>query len=231
MGDILKNELIELFNEYQDLSYKKFISKLIPNISSDTIIGVKIPIIRKIYLKNAKEKKYDFFTFELPHFFLEENLFHACFLSKIKDYDKLIFELNRFLPYIDNWLVCDIIKPCIIKENLDIFLVEIKRWLKSANTYEVRFAVVMLLNYYLDDSKYIDEINYLLVNLKTDEYYINMAISWYFSYALIKQYNKTIYIFENHLLDKWINNKSIQKAIDSKRISDNTKIYLKTLKF
>lgn len=219
----------DILFSYQDLDFKKFNSKLVPNISSDRVIGVKVPIIRKIAKDLYKTNNYQEFINTLPHKYLEEYILNACFISLEKDINKVINMLEIFLPYVDNWCVCDMIKIKCIKGNHDIFLNFIKICLKSKHTYMVRFGIVSLLSYYLDD-EFDSGINTLVLKIKSNEYYINMAIAWYFSFAIIKQYDSTIYIFENKLLDKWVHNKSIQKCIESYRIDKKTKDYLKSLK-
>jgi len=224
----MNNIIKELF-KHKDEKYKRFNSKLIPNIDRKKIIGVKIPDIRKIYkMMNSLEK--DIFINNLPHEYHEENLLHAIILSNYKtDVNELLKKIDQFLPYIDNWAVCDILSFKIFLNHKELILKKIEKWINSKHEYTVRFAIVILLKYYLND-KYINKTNNLVLNINKKEYYINMAIAWYFSYALIYQYNTTIIIFENKILNKWLHNKSIQKAIESYRIPKDKKEYLKTLK-
>jgi 3-methyladenine DNA glycosylase AlkD len=222
MDDIL-NEIVN----NKDESYRIFSIKSIPNINSNKIIGVRIPILRNISKKYYSYRKK--FMNNLPHKYQEENLIHSFFISQNTNLDEVLTELDTFLPYIDNWAVSDTISPKVFKKDLNKVYKYIKKWIKSKYVYEKRFAICSLLQFYLDsdfDLKY----NNLVLSVKSNEYYINMAIAWYFSFALIKQYDKTISIFENKLLDKWVHNKSIQKAIESYRISDEKKKYLKSLK-
>jgi 3-methyladenine DNA glycosylase AlkD len=222
MDDIL-NEIVN----NKDKSYRIFSIKSIPNINSNKIIGVRIPILRNISKKYYSYRKK--FMNNLPHKYQEENLIHSFFISQNTNLDEVLTELDTFLPYIDNWAVSDTISPKVFKKDLNKVYKYIKKWIKSKYVYEKRFAICSLLQFYLDsdfDLKY----NNLVLSVKSNEYYINMAIAWYFSFALIKQYDKTISIFENKLLDKWVHNKSIQKAIESYRISDEKKKYLKSLK-
>ena len=165
----------------------------------------------------------------LPHDYFEENMAHGLIISEFDDYEKTIDALNIFLPYVNNWAVCDCIKPKTFKKNKNRLIVDIKRWLKSKDTYVLRFAVSMLMTYFLDDDFNEEYLN-IVSKVKSDEYYVNMMIAWYYATALAKQYDATIpYIVENKL-DKWINNKTIQKAIESYRINDESKIYLKQFK-
>lgn len=219
-------KIIDKLFEYQDLKFKDFNSKLIPNITPYSVIGVKTPIIRSI----AKElNDYEEFIHELPHMYHEENMLHASIISLQKDVDKVILMLDDFLDYVDNWAVCDTISPKAFKKDYYKSLKFIKKCLKSKKTYRIRFGIVSLLQFFLDD-EFSDEINNLVLSIKSDEYYVNMAKAWYFSFALIKQYDKTIEIIKNKKLDKWTHNKSIQKAIESYRVSNDKKEYLRTLK-
>lgn len=224
--DIITNKLNELSND----KYKLFTSKLIPNIDIDNIIGVKIPDIRK-FAKSIKNLDYvNEFLLELPHKYQEENLLHGIILSiKYNDIDILLSKLDVFLNYADNWAVTDIISPKLFKKYPDKVFNKIKEWLSSNNEYKIRFGIVSLLQFYLDDNFKEEELK-IVMNVKYDSYYVNMAKAWFYSFALIKQWDKTIDFFEKKKLDKWIHNKSIQKAIESYRINDNRKNYLRSLK-
>lgn len=219
---------IKLYNN-RDIKYKEFTSSLIPNIDKKNIIGVRIPVIRKMAKDMYKSNDYQSFIDDLPHKYLEENILHSCILSLYDDIDDLIIELDKYLPFVDNWSVCDTIKPKIFKNNLEKVYNKIKEWVVSNETYKIRYGIVALLNYYLDEG-FSEEYNNLVLSIKSEDYYVNMAIAWYFSFALIKQYKITIKIFENKYLDKWVHNKAIQKAIESYRIDSETKEYLKSLK-
>ncbi len=217
----------ELFNN-QDIKYKEFTSRSIPNIDVNSIIGVRIPILRKI----AKEinNKGDFLNI-LPHKYHEENIIHGALISMNKDLNEVLKELELFLPYVNNWAVCDTISPKIFKKNLDIVYPYIVNWINSDEEYKIRFGVVSLLQFYLNDSKYIKKINKLVLSIKKSTYYIDMAIAWYFSFAIVKQYNETIKVFERkEIKNEWIHNKSIQKAIESYKINEDKKTYLKSLR-
>ena len=225
------NDIIKSLIEHKNVKYKEFVSKLIPNINKEKIIGVKSPYIKQLakYInKNDKDLK-DKFLNNLPHRYHEENLLHAYIISECKDIDELIKELDKFLPFVDNWAVCDVIRPNVLKKDLNKAIKSIKIWLRYKSTYHVRFSIVMLLKYFLKEN-FESEYNDIVLNIKSDEYYVNMAIAWYFSSALIFQYKETIKIFESKQLDKWVHNKSIQKAIESYRVDSKIKEYLKTLK-
>ena len=217
--------------ENEDIKYKDFTSRSIPNVDKNTIIGVKLPILRDIAKELNKNEYRNTFINELPHKYHEENLIHGMLISLNKDINSLLKELKDFLPYMNNWIVTDTLSPKIFKKYLDYVYDYVIRWINSDNEYIIRFGVVILLQFYLNDKKYIKRNNKLVLSIKKDTYYVNMAISWYFSFALIKEYNETIKIFENKKIkNNWIHNKSIQKAIESYRISNDKKDYLRSLK-
>ena len=223
------NRILKELYKYQDLKYADFSSNLTPNLSRNDYIGVRVPNVRKIAKLFYKNNDYLDFIKTLPHDYFEENMAHGLIISEFDDYEKTIDALNIFLPYVNNWAVCDCIKPKTFKKNKNRLIVDIKRWLKSKDTYVLRFAVSMLMTYFLDDDFNEEYLN-IVSKVKSDEYYVNMMIAWYYATALAKQYDATIpYIVENKL-DKWINNKTIQKAIESYRINDESKIYLKQFK-
>ena len=223
------NRILKELYKYQDLKYADFSANLTPNLSRNDYIGVRVPNVRKIAKLFYKNNDYLDFIQTLPHDYFEENMAHGLIISEFDDYEKTIDALNIFLPYVNNWAVCDCIKPKAFKKNKNRLIVDIKRWLKSKDTYVLRFAVSMLMTYFLDDDFNEEYLN-IVSKVKSDEYYVNMMIAWYYATALAKQYDATIpYIVENKL-DKWINNKTIQKAIESYRINDESKIYLKQFK-
>jgi 3-methyladenine DNA glycosylase AlkD len=169
------------------------------------------------------------FLAELPHTYFEENQLHGFTISEITDFDNCIYELEKFLPYIDNWATCDQTSPKILKKHKEELLPYIYKWLKSDHVYTVRFAIGMLMQHFLDDDfkeEYIDKV----ISIKSEEYYINMEIAWYMATALAKQWTATIPYLENNIMDKWVHNRTIQKARESYRITDEQKEYLKTLK-
>ena len=215
----------DLFN-IQDKKFAKFNAKLMPTISSEKIIGVKTPELRK-YAKTITDA--DKFLNNLPHKYFEENQIHAFILSDIKDFDTCIDMVDKFLPYIDNWATCDQLIPKIFSKNTDKLLPYINKWIKSKHVYTVRFAISLLMRFYLDtnfDLKYAQ----MIINIKTNEYYINMMRAWYLATALAKNWNSVINIIENKKLDSWTHNKTIQKSIESFRISSEQKKYLNKFK-
>lgn len=222
-------KLIDRLYALQDTKYRDFNSKIVPNVDIDKMIGIRIPELRKIAKEMVKNGEYKLFIVELPHNYYEENILHSCILSLLSDIDEVIEEIDKFLPYIDNWAVDDALSPKVFKKYPDRILDKVKEWTNEKDEYTIRFGVVTLLNFYIKDN-FNEEINDLVCSIKSDDYYVNMAIAWYFSYALIFQYDKTISIFEKRLLTPWVHNKSIQKAMESFRISNDVKDYLKTLK-
>lgn len=224
MNDIT-NELFA----YQDKKFALFQTKLIPTILPETIIGVKVPTLRKIAHKYFKTPLYNDFMSCLPHRYYDENMLHAIFVSQIDDYTECIAELERFLPFVDNWAVSDTILPKTFKYNKTNLLSHITFWATSKKTYSLRFSIKALMTHFLDEDF---SAAYLKIpaNIKSDEYYVNMMIAWFFAEALVKQWDSTIPYLENKCLDKWINNKTIQKARESHRISDSQKKYLQQLR-
>lgn len=226
MMDIIVDKLKEVSSEESRI----FISRTAPNVNYDSILGVKIPDIRKIAKEIKNEDYIDKFLEELPHKYLEENLLHGILLSiKYTDIDVLLNKLDKFLIYADNWMITDVICPKIFSNYLDMVYEKIKEWINSNNEYMVRFGIVSLLQFYLKDNLRKGELE-IVRKVKYNSYYVNMAKAWFYSYALIHNWDTTIIFFENKKLDKWIHNKSIQKAIESYRISNDRKEYLRTLK-
>lgn len=218
----------ELF-ALQDVEYKKFHQRLMPTVNEEAVIGIRTPVLRKFAKDFKKRDCADDFLKELPHKYYEENNLHAFLLEQIKAYDSLIKELNKFLPFVDNWATCDMMRPKILKNHKDELLKEIDLWLISKDVYAVRFGVNCLMNYYLEDDfkpEYLKKV----ADIKSEEYYINMVRAWYFATALSKQYDEAVKIVERKVLDKWTHNKTIQKALESYRVSKEQKEYLKTLK-
>lgn len=223
------NKYAEHLFSLSDEDYRNFNAKLIPNIKKETIIGVRIPLIRGYSKELVKNGDIYNFLSDLPHTYYEENQLHVCIVSLLKDYDEVIELTERFLPFIDNWAVCDTFNPKCFAKYKDRLYEKIKVWIKSEHIYTRRFAIDILMGHYLDEN--FDEAHLPLVaSAAGDEYYLNMAVAWYFATALTKQYDKTISIIENKVLDKWTHNKSIQKAIESRCIDNETKLYLKSLK-
>ncbi len=213
----------------QDLKYKAFQSKLMPTVESDLVIGVRTPELRKFAKEFMKTEMADEFLGLLPHKYYEENNLHAFMISSLKDYDETVEKLNVFLPFVDNWATCDMMRPVSFKNHHSELLREIEKWLKSGDPYTVRFAVEMLMVHFLEDDF---DINYpqKVAEIRSDEYYVRMMVAWYFATALAFRYEEILPFIENKKLDPWTHNKAIQKAIESYRITAEQKEYLKTLK-
>jgi len=215
--------------ELQDLKYRDMQIKIIPNIDPESVIGVRTPELKAIAKEMLKAGDYMAFLGKLPHKYFEENQLHAFIISGIKDMDVCMEELEKFLPYVDNWATCDQMSPKIFKKHREILLIHIKKWITSGKTYSVRFGVGMLMEHFLDedyDSKYPE----MVAKLRSKEYYVNMMIAWYFATALAKQYESILPYIEEKRLDDWTHNKAIQKSVESRRITEEQKTYLKSLK-
>ena len=228
MSDKEQNLRQQLFT-MADPSYKSFHCALIPTVDPNTVIGIRTPVLRKFAADFAKTEDAAAFLRDLPHRYYEENNLHGFLLERIKDYDVLIEELNRFLPYVNNWATCDMISPKIFKKHLPELFEQILIWLKAKDTYTVRFALGMLMKFYLDGA-FEPAHPELVSNLRSGEYYIDMMAAWYFATALAKQYDAILPYLEQRRLDPWTHNKAIQKAIESRRITPEQKEYLRTLR-
>ena len=213
----------------QDKEYQAFTAKLNPTVDPETIIGVRLPALRALAkeLKNTDEAK-DFLS-SLPHEYLEENHLHSFLLSGIKDFDEGIAAVERFLPYIDNWAVCDSLRIKALAKYPERLLPYLEKWMKSDHTYTVRCGILNLMNYFLDD-RFDEKYPAMVAAVHCEEYYVNMMIAWYFATALAKQYDAALPYLTEQRLDKWVHNKTIQKAVESYRITDEQNAYLKTLR-
>ena len=218
----------ELFS-LQDKEYMKFLSKLTPNVPEDTIIGVRIPEIRKLAKKLVKNNEFEDFLKELPHKYYDENLLHGAIISESKNFENCIKLLDNFLPFVDNWAVCDTISPKIFKKHKKELIEKIKEWSQSDKTYTCRFGVEMLMTHFLDED-FKKEYLEMVANIHSEEYYVKMVVAWFFATALAKQWDYAVIYLENNRLDVWVHNKTIQKARESLRISLEKKEYLKKLK-
>lgn len=213
----------------QDLKYKAFHEKLIPNVNQDTVIGVRTPVLKKIAKEYFGSEIQREFIKKLPHKYYEENNLHAFFIAEIRDFDLCIAEIEKFLPYVDNWATCDGLRPKCFKKNTDKLLPYIEKWLNSGHTYVVRFAMEMLMVYFLD-GLFAEKYPEMVASVKSDEYYIKMMQAWYFATALAKQWEGVISYITEERLPLWVHNKTIQKAIESYRISDEQKVFLRKFK-
>ena len=223
------NSLQRKLFKLQDLKYRNFHSKLMPGIDKETIIGIRTPVLRKFAKEFAKTEAAEAFLKELPHQYYEENNLHMLLISDIKDYERCLAEVKRFLPYINNWATCDMLAVKVVKKHLDTFIDEVYRWMESDHAYTIRFGISMLMRYYLDDAFRPEYLEWV-ADVRSTEYYINMMRAWYFATALAKQYQNILPFIEDKKLDVWTHNKTIQKAIESYRITPEQKMYLRTLK-
>lgn len=230
--DFIEQKLFSL----QDTKYRDFQSKLIPSVPKDSVIGVRTPELKafakSLFQENNKTPDKNIisqFLSELPHKYFDENQLHAFIISEEKSFETAIEKIEKFLPYIDNWATCDQLCPKIFKKHTAELLPFIEKWIKSEHTYTVRFAIKMLMQYFLDDNFSIQYLK-LVSSVKSEEYYVKMMVAWYFATALAKQYDATISFLQESHLEKWTYNKAIQKALESYRISDEQKKYLKGLK-
>ncbi len=215
--------------ELQDLTYKHFQGGLIPNVNPDTVIGVRIPLLRKYAKKQSKSESATLFMDCLPHKYFDENNLHALLINESTDYTSCVAAIEKFLPYVDNWATCDSLAPKIFQSNLSALLESIHIWIKSEHTYTIRFAIEMLMKFYLDE-RFCPKYLQLVSNVHSQEYYVNMMIAWYFATALAKQYDAALPYLETQCLEVWIHNKTIQKSVESYRITASQKAYLRSLR-
>ena len=212
--------------ELQDMAYRDFHSRLMPDIDKETVIGIRVPVLRKYAKSIAGTELAEKFIKELPHCYYEENNLHMMLITGIKDYDRCLTEIERFLPYIDNWATCDFPAPKCFENRKEDLLPVIKRWIASSETYTIRYGIGMLMRLYLDadfDPEYVR----IVAEVKSDEYYVNMMIAWYMATALAKQWDAVVPYIEEHRMSDWVHRKTIQKAVESYRITDEQKRYLK----
>ncbi len=226
----MEKEIRKTLLSLEDKEYKSFHSALMPTIDPDSVIGIRVPILRKYAKDLYKNSSFDSFLNALPHKYYEENNLHAFLIEQEKDYNVLIKKLNAFLPFVDNWATCDMMSPKILKNHKRELLQEIEKWINSGETYTIRFGIKCLMQYYLDEDF---DVSFAqkVADVKSDEYYVNMMRAWYFATALSKQYDTCVKFLENRSLDKWTHNKTISKACESYRISPEIKTCLKTLRY
>lgn len=218
----LQKQLFEL----QDLKYRDFHSKLMPETDKETVIGIRTPVLRKFAKEFAGTSEAEAFLRQLPHRYYEENNLHMMLITGIKDYEKCMEEIQRFLPCIDNWATCDYPAPKCFARHKDQVLEEAKRWISSGETYVIRYGIGMLMRLFLDEdfsSEYLE----MAATVQSQEYYVNMMIAWYFATALAKQWDATVPYIEQHKLSDWVHRKTVQKAVESYRITPEQKEYLK----
>lgn len=213
----------------QDKGYQEGSIKLNPSVDADTIIGVRIPQLRTYAKELIKNGEADAFLSSLPHEYFEENMLHALLLCEEKEFSRAVEMTEAFLPYANSWALTDSLSPKSFSKTPERLLPYIEKWLSSELLYTVRFGILCLMRIFLDER--FDE-KYLLAvgKVQSEEYYVNMMRAWYFATALAKQYDTTVRLLEKSCLDRWTHNKTIQKAVESYRIPDDTKAYLRTLR-
>ena len=224
-----KSDLHKNLKKLQDLKYREMQIKIVPTIDPKSIIGVRTPELRTMAKEILKSGDYKRFLKDLPHKYFEENQLHAFIISGIKDLDECMQELEIFLPYVDNWATCDQMSPKVFKKHKDVLFSHIEKWIASDKPYTIRFGVGMLMEHFLDDD-YAAKYPEMVAGLRSEEYYVNMMIAWYFATALAKQYDSILPYIEKKRLDDWTHNKAIQKSVESYRITPAHKEYLKSLK-
>ena len=224
-----REEIVEELFRLQDKNYAVMQAKIIPTVEAERIIGVRTPALRTFAKELFQDEEVNEFLTSLPHKYFDENQLHAFVISLEKDFDMCLEKVETFLPFIDNWATCDQLSPTVFKKEPEKLLPYIRSWVGSDKTYTVRFAIGMLMQHFLDES-FRPELADLVAELRSKEYYINMMIAWYFATALAKQYDLVLPYLEDKRLDDWTHNKAIQKSVESRRITEEQKAYLKTLK-
>ena len=225
----MTDEIVKKLFELQDKKYQEFQGGLIPTEDGSLMIGVRTPALRSYAKELAKRDDVGAFLDDLPHKYFDENQLHAFIISEFKDYEKCLAEVCRFLPYVDNWATCDQMSPKVFKKHKKELLDQIKKWIASKETYTIRFGIKMLMTHFLDED-FNTVYPEMVAKVRSKEYYVNMMIAWYFATALAKQWDDIIPFLEEHRLDKWTHNKAIQKSVESYRITDEQKVYIKSLK-
>ena len=224
------NELQQHLFGMRDAAYAAFIAKLTPGFPPSHFIGVRVPLLRTIARSFAKEEAASQrFLSHLPHSYYEEDMLHGMLISLVKDYDRCLGLTDRFLPYVDNWAVCDTLSPKVFAKHKAQLLENILRWSSSSHTYTCRFGLRMLMTHFLDDSFSADFLE-IPAAIRSEEYYVKMMVAWFFATALAKQWEATLPYLENRQLAPWTHRKTIQKAIESYRIPPERKDYLRTLR-
>ena len=213
----------------QDKQYAAFQAKLTPGVPVESFIGIRVPVLRKFAKELTKEAVSEEFLHQLPHEYYDENMLHGLLISQVKDYEECIQLTDRFLPFVDNWAVCDIMSPKVFAKHKKELLAKIKTWSKSLHVYTCRFGIETLMSHYLDEdfkAEYLE----IPASVRSEEYYVKMMVAWFFATALAMQWDQAIPYIEQRRLAPWTHNKTIQKAIESYRITPEQKEYLRTLK-
>lgn len=225
----VEEKVREYLFSVQDKGYQAFQQKLIPTVSADTIIGVRVPILRELAKEIVKEGEAQAYLEILPHRYLEEYILHGCIINMSRDYDEALRQTERYLPWVDNWCTCDLLAPKVFKKHLPHLSQKIDEWIASPKPFTIRFGMETRMRFYLDEafeSAYLEQV----AQVKSDELYVRLMIAWFFATALAKQYDAAVPYLERHCLDKWTHNKTIQKSVESYRITPEQKQYLKRLR-
>ena len=228
MSDTVLSLREKLF-ELRDLKYRDFHSRLIPSVPKEQVIGIRTPVLRKFAKEYVKTEEAAEFIKILPHEYYEENNLHMLIISAIRDYEMCIAEIERFLPFIDNWATCDSPLPKCFDKNKEDILERAKKWIAADTTYVKRYGMGVMMRLFLDED-FKEEYIQLVAGVKSEEYYVNMMIAWYMATALAKQWDAAIPYIQEHRLSEWVHRKSIQKAVESYRITPEQKEYLKGLR-
>ena len=226
---MITEEIREELFRLQDSKYREFQIKLIPTVTPDSVIGVRTPALRKYAKELAKQEEIGEFLSDLPHRYFDENQLHAFIISQLKDFGRCMECVRAFLPYVDNWATCDQMSPKVFGKSKGDLLLQIREWIASGDTYTVRFGIGMLMQHFLDED-FDPEYPELVAQIRSEEYYVNMMKAWYFATALAKQYEAVLPFIEGRRLDDWTHRKAIQKSVESYRITQEQKQYLKSLK-
>ena len=226
---MINDEILEILFANRDEGYRAFQAKLMPGVDIENIIGVRIPVLRKLAKELVKREDIEAYLDALPHKYYDENNLHAYILSLGKDYRRTVERVDALLPYVDNWATCDSMSPAVFKKNRTLLKDDIDRWLASDKTYTIRFGLEMIMSHFLDadfDPAYLEK----AALIRSDEYYVSMMLAWLYATALAKQWDSSVRYVEDRRLAPWVHNKTIQKAVESYRITDEQKDYLRTLK-
>ncbi len=224
-----EHEILSALFHLRDEDYAVFLAKLLPTVKADTVIGVRTPALRALAKELSGDPDVSLFLTGLPHPYFEENQLHAFVISLEKDFGRCVEQVESFLPFIDNWATCDQLSPGAFRKEPEKLLPHIEKWIASGKTYPVRFGVGMLMQHFLDERfrpEYADRV----ASIRSEEYYVNMMIAWYFATALAKQYDAALPFLTEHRLADGTHNKTIQKSLESYRISNDRKAFLKTLR-
>ena len=228
-GTVNRDEIVAELFRMRDPAYARLQAKLLPTVPAERIIGVRTPALRAFARELSGDRETGAFLSGLPHPYFDEDQLHAFVISQEKDFDRCAAQVEAFLPFVNNWATCDQLSPKAFRKEPERLLPCIDSWLRSGWTYTVRFAIGMLMQHFLDDRfevRYAD----MVAKVRSEEYYVNMMIAWYFATALAKQYERILPYLEEKRLDAWAHNKAIQKSVESYRIPEERKEYLRTLR-